>query len=124
YDDTALPNQIRRKVLTVIKVILVLTQRRTLIVDLHQLFLAPDIEATMTVQHHYSGRRKFRLFWYEHVCRNAKVGRGLRREVLLDVIASVRATDQISGRRNRWGRVKQVFEYDGPRLLLPTLKIP
>src|SRR5437667_7897310 len=76
------------------------------------------------MQNDDSGGRELRLLRYEQISRHAKVGRGLKGEVLLDIVASVRAADHFSSRGNRRGRVKKMLEYFGPRRFLPRLQIP
>src|SRR5438132_12051526 len=76
------------------------------------------------MQNDDSGGRELRLLRYEQISRHAKVGRGLKGEVLLDIVASVPAADHFSSRGNRRGRVKKMLEYFGTRRFLLRLQIP
>jgi hypothetical protein len=78
----------------------------------------------VVVQRDNAGRRKLRPLGDEHERRHPKIGRGLEREALLDVIVAFRATDDPGIGRDRRRRVKQAIEHQRPGLLLPRLQGP
>ena len=70
-------------------------QHRVLAVVLDDLFLAPEIHPVVAVQRENARRREFGLLGNQHADGNAQVGRRPERQVLLDVVAPVGATDQL-----------------------------
>jgi hypothetical protein len=86
------------------------------------LLFSPEIKSVMAVVHHDSRRGQLRPFRHEHVRCDTHVWRGLKRQVLVDVVAPVNAPNQLCLGGDARRCVQEQLEDFCPRCGLPVSK--
>ena len=121
--DVAGARQLGRDALAAVVLALEVGEHGMLVVDRHQLLLAPEVEAAVVVEGDDGRRRPWCLLGYEHEGRHADVGGRVEVHLLLHVVAAIDAFDRfragIAGRR----RVMEEVEQLPARLTLPRCEV-
>src|SRR5262245_7562260 len=91
-------------------------------VALDKLLLAPQIEAVVAVQRDDAWGRELDVLGDQDLSWRSQVGRGLKGQVLFDVVALVCTSNELRPRLNGRRRIREQLEDFCPRASLPLLQ--